>query len=124
MNNKIVTVNYANLDFTVDFTKRGIPEVSCLGKTLKPIFNRKLSRYHYSIYLTNEQAEKVPGSSRLANGYGAMLHVYRYRIISAALEVLHGKPFNYEEFSKMQTDHIDNDPTNDNPSNLRIVTRQ
>ena len=81
--NKQVTITYAEMEFTIDFSKRGIPSIYHNGKLLKPIHNKKLNRYHFSISLPKEMVGVVPGTHLSSNGYGAIWHEYRYRLVAA-----------------------------------------
>lgn len=123
-NNKMVEITYNGLNFTLDFTKKGVPDVYFKGKLLRPIFNRKLGRNHFSICLPKAEYEGYPGTYISANGYGVIYHVFCYRLIAAGMEKLRTGEFDYEKFKGMQVDHIDSCSNNDNPSNLRWTTRK
>lgn len=122
-NEKVVEVTYNGFTFTVDFTKRGVPDVYYNGKLLRPIINKKLNRNHYSLVLPLSYKD-WPGVSISGNKYCYLYHVYCYRIIAAGMEVLKNGSFDYEKFKGMQVDHVDGNPSNDNPSNLRWMTRK
>lgn len=124
MTKKLITVTYNGLEFTVDFTKRGVPDIYHDGKLLKPTFNQYVKRWYVHAYLGSEWS-KTPGATahcqRKNLGY---YNVPRYRIVCAALVKMRTGEFNYEEYRHMECDHIDGDSTNDNPSNIRFTTRK
>lgn len=92
------TTCYNGEKFTVDSETLAI-EMN--GQTLKPYFNKQVNRYYVS-YKDNTGASKF---------------VPRARIICKAFH----PNANYQS---LQTDHIDSNSANDNPSNLRWATRK
>lgn len=122
-NNKVVEITYNNLKFTVDFTKRGVPAVYYEGKLLEPHLNKNLNRYYFNIYLGKNIDFEVPGVHTSKNGY-AWYNVYQYRIVAAGMEMLRTGEFDYEKFKGLQCDHINNNSSDDKPSNLRLTTRK
>lgn len=93
-NNKVVEINYNNLRFTVDFTKRGVPDVYYNGKLLIPYFNRKLNRYYFNIYLGKITNFGVSDLYTNKDGY-TWYNVYQYRIVAAGMEMLRTGKFDY-----------------------------
>lgn len=47
----VVTINYSGLDFTLDFSKKGIPEIYYKGKLLNASYNKPLKRWYIQVYL-------------------------------------------------------------------------
>ena len=47
----VVTINYSGLDFTLDFTKKGIPAIYYKGELLKASYNKSLKRWYIQVYL-------------------------------------------------------------------------
>lgn len=82
--NKVVEIKYAGLDFTVDFSKKGIPSIWHNGKLLKAILNKRLNRYHFSVCVPRELVGVVPQTHFTSNGYSGVWHEYRYRLVAAA----------------------------------------
>ena len=122
-NDKTVTINYAGLDFTLDFSKRGVPEIYCRGELLKPSYNKPLNRWYIQVYLGKDYAS-VFGAHKHAKWDVGYYSTPRYRLVAAGMEKLRNGEFDYEKFKGMQVDHIDNNPQNDVPSNLRWTTRK
>ena len=121
--NKIVEITYNGFNFTVDFTKKGVPSIYYNGKLLKPTLNKKLNRSHVTLSLPLELMGR-PGLYICANGYECLYHIYTYRLIAAAMEKRRTGEFDYEKFKDLQVDHIDGNSSNDTPSNLRWTTRK
>lgn len=83
-NDKIVEITYNGFNFTVDFTKKGVPGIYYNGKRLKPTLSKKLNRNHVTLSLPLEFMGK-PGIYVSSNGYGCLYHIYTYRLIAAAM---------------------------------------
>ena len=82
--NKIVEITYNGFNFTVDFTKKGVPGIYYNGKRLNPTLSKKLNRNHVTISLPLEFKGK-PGIYVCSRGYYCLFHIYTYRLIAAAM---------------------------------------
>ena len=111
MNKNIKTINYKGIEFQID----GM-DIYHNGKLLKPMLNKNLNRYYINVYLGKDKKwEKYFNK----NGY-AYIYIPRYRLIAASLV----DDFDYDYYKNLQVDHIDSCSTNDEPENLRWVSRK
>lgn len=122
-NNKTVTINYSGMDFTLDFSKKGVPAIYYKGELLKASYNKSLKRWYIQVYLGTDY-EGIQGAYRHCKWNVGYYSTPRYRLVAAGMEKLRTGEFDYAKFKGMQVDHIDNNPENDTPSNLRWTTRK
>lgn len=55
--NKTVTINYSGMDFTLDFSKKGVPAIYYKGELLKASYNKSLKRWYIQVYLGKDYTE-------------------------------------------------------------------